>query len=63
MTRRAFLTALAGVLSGLTLPAGRRAARAARAAQTREAEDELVLVGGWIVRRSQAPKGSWAPAP
>ena len=60
MTRRAFLTALAGVLSGLTLPAGRRAARASGA---REAEDELVLVGGWIVRRSQAPKGSWTPAP
>jgi hypothetical protein len=57
MKRRIFLGAFAGALFGLAVLRRLRAARAA-------ADDgELVLVNGWIVKRSQAPKGTWKPAP
>jgi hypothetical protein len=54
MRRRSFLWALMGGLVGLRSIEGIGAAFAA--------EDELLLVNGWIVRRSQLPRAGRGPA-
>ena len=60
MDRRAFLFALGCISVFAELFRGRRSKAAAWPAQD---PDELVLVDGWIVKRSQAPEGDWEPAP
>ncbi|NKB48296.1 MAG: hypothetical protein GKS02_02915 [Alphaproteobacteria bacterium] len=51
MKRRSFISLLAGALVGLRALFGARPASAARGD-----DDDLLLVNGWIVRRSQVSR-------